>query len=48
MYVLLMGGMFVLISGAIVFALSFSLSTDIQIEYELNNGTASSGRKGTE
>ena len=43
-----MGGMFVLLSGAIVLALSFSLATDNQIEYGLNNGTALSSRKGTE
>ena len=43
-----MGGMFILLSGAIVLALSFSLATDNQIEYGLNNETASSGRKGTQ
>ena len=43
-----MGGMFILLSGAIVLALSFSLATDNQIEYGLNNGTALSSRKGTE
>ena len=48
MYALLIGGMFTLLSGAIVLALSFSLATDNQIEYELNNGTALSSRKGTE
>ena len=44
----LMGGMFMLLSGAIVLALSFSLATDNQIEYGLNNGTVLSSRKGTE
>ena len=48
MYALLMGGMALLFSGGIVLALSFSLASDNQIEYGLNNGTASSGRKGTE
>ena len=48
MYAFLIGGMFILLSGAIVLALSFSLATDNQVEYGLNNGTASSGRKGTE
>ena len=48
MYALLMGGMFILLSGAIVLALSFSLATDRQIEYGLNNGTALSSRKGTD
>ena len=48
MYAFLIGGMVILLSGAIVLALSFSLATDNQIEYGLNNGTASSGRKGTE
>ena len=43
-----MGGMFILLSGAIVLALSFSLATDNQIFYGLNNGTALSSRKGTE
>ena len=43
MYAFLIGGMVILLSGAIV----LSLANDIQIEYELNNGTASSGRKGT-
>ena len=37
-----------LLSGAIVLALSFSLATDNQIEYGLNNGTALSSKKGTE
>ena len=40
--------MVVLLSGAIVLALSFRLATDNQIEYGLNNGTALSSRKGTE
>ena len=48
MYAFLIGGMVILLSGGIVLALSFSLATDNQIEYGLNNGTASSGRKGTE
>ena len=48
MYAFLMGGMFILLSGAIVLALSFSLATDNQIEYGLNNGTALSSRKSTE
>ena len=48
MYAFLMGGMFMLLSGAIVLALSFSLATDNQIEYGLNNGTALSSRKGTD
>ena len=48
MHALLVGGMVILLSGGIVLALSFSLATDNQIEYGLNNGTASSGRKGTE
>ena len=48
MHAFLIGGMVILLSGAIVLALSFSLATDNQIEYGLNNGTASSGRKGTE
>ena len=43
-----MGGMVLILSGAIVLALSFSLATDIQVEYGLNNGTALSSRKGTE
>ena len=38
----------VLLSGGIVLALSFSLATDNQIDYGLNNGTALSSRKGTE
>ena len=37
-----------LLAGTIVLALSFSLATDNQIEYGLNNGTASSSSKGTE
>ena len=48
MYAFLMGGMFVLLSGAIVLALSFSLATDNQTEYGLNNGTALSSTKGTQ
>ena len=48
MYAFLIGGMVILLSGAIVLALSFSLATDNQIEYGLNNGTALSSRKGTE
>ena len=48
MYAFLKGGMVILLSGGIVLALSFSLATDNHIEYGLNNGTASSGRKGTE
>ena len=48
MYALLVGGMFILLSGGIVLALSFTLANDIQVEYVLNNGTASSGRKGTD
>ena len=48
MYALLLGGMMVLLSVGIVLALSFSLATDNQIEYGLNNGTALSSRKGTE
>ena len=48
MYALLIGGMFTLLSGAIVLALSFSLATDNQIDYGLNNGTTFSSRKGTE
>ena len=47
MYAFLMGGMVVLLSGGIVLALSFSLATDNQIEYGLNNGTALSSKKGT-
>ena len=48
MHAFLIGGMFILLSGAIVLALSFSLANDVQIEYGLNNGTALSSRKGTE
>ena len=48
MYAFLIGGMVILLSGAIVLALSFSLATDNQIEYGLNNGTVLSSRKGTE
>ena len=48
MYAFLIGGMVILLSGAIVLALSFSLATDNQIEYGLNNGTSLSSRKGTE
>ena len=48
MYAFLIGGMVILLSGAIVLALSFSLATDNQVEYGLNNGTAFSSRKGTE
>ena len=47
MYAFLIGGMVILLSGAIVLALSFSLATDNQIEYGLNNGTVLSSRKGT-
>ena len=47
MYAFLIGGMVILLSGAIVLALSFSLTTDNQIEYGLNNGTVLSSRKGT-
>ena len=48
MYAFLIGGMVILLSGGIVLALSFSLATDNQIEYGLNNGTALSSSKGTE
>ena len=48
MYAFLMGVMFLLLSGAIILALSFSLATDNQIEYGLNNGTSLSSRKGKE
>ena len=48
MYALLLGGMVVLLSVGIVLALPFSLATDSQIEYGLNNGTALSSRKGTD
>ena len=48
MHTLLFGGMMVLLSVGIVLALSFSLATDNQIKYELNNGTALSLRKGRE
>ena len=48
MYAFLLGGMVILLSGGIVLALSFSLATDNQIEYGLNNGTALSSRKGIE
>ena len=48
MYAFLMGVMFLLLSGTIILALSFSLATDNQIEYGLNNVTALSPRKGTE
>ena len=48
MFAFLVGGMFILVSGGIVLALSLSLATDNQIEYGLNNGTALSSRKGTE
>ena len=48
MYRLLVGGMVLLLSGGIILALSFSLATDNQIEYGLNNGTALFSRKGTE
>ena len=48
MYAFLIGGMVILLSGAIVLALSFSLANDSHIEYGLNNGTAFFSRKGTE
>ena len=48
MYAFLIGGMVILLSGAIVLALSFSLANDVQIEFGLNNATALSSRKGTE
>ena len=48
MYAFLIRGMVLLLSGAIVLALSFILATDNHIEYGLNNGTALSSRKGTE
>ena len=48
MYAFLIRGMVLLLSGAIVLALSFILATDNQIEYGLNNETALSSMKGTE
>ena len=48
MYAFLLEGMVILLSGAIVLALPFSLVNDNQIEYGLNNGTVLSPRKGTE
>ena len=48
MYAPMLGGMMLLLSLGIVLALSFSLATDNQIEYRLNNGTALSSKKGTE
>ena len=41
-----MGGIALLLSGAIILALSFSLANDNHIEYELNYGIALSSRKG--
>ena len=46
MYVFLMGGMALLLSGAIILALSFSLANDNDIDYNLNYGIALSSRKG--
>ena len=48
MFELLLAGMMVLLSVGIVFALSFSLATDNEIEHGFNNGTALSSRKGTD
>ena len=44
----LLAGMMVLLSVGIVFALSYSLATDNEIEPGFKNGTALSSRKGTE
>ena len=44
----LLAGMMVLLSVGIVFALSFSLATDNEIEHGFKNGTALSSMKGTD
>ena len=48
MHAYLMGAMALLLSGAIVLGLSFSLTNHNHIEYGLNNAIALSSTKGTD